>query len=96
MIGLRAGAGNDLINAGTGADALVISYDQLDGATDTVTDFNSTEDRLLLEELIQVEQISPSQLHLFTTGTSGEEERELTVVFDGLDSMPTIERFSFV
>lgn len=97
---VRAGTGSDQITLGSGADALVISYDQLDGATDTLTDFNINEDRLLLEEIIQVEQISASQLRLFTTGTSGEEERELTVVFGGgmnyvLDVLP-IERFSIV
>ena len=95
---VRAGTGSDLITLGAGADAVVISSDQLDGATDTVTDFNAAEDRLLLEDGIQIEHLSGEQVRLFMTGASDQEQRELTLLLQGVGSdfaNLNIERFSF-
>ena len=95
---VRAGIGSDLITLGAGADALVISSDQLDGATDTITDFNAAEDRLLLEDGIQIKQLSGDQVRLFMTGASDQEERELTLLLQGVGAdlaNLNVERFSF-
>ena len=94
---VRAGTGSDQITLGAGADALVISSDQLDGATDILTDFNAAEDRLLLEDGIQIEKLTAEKVRLFMTGTADQEERELTLVFQGDGADPTtlnVERFS--
>ena len=95
---VRAGSGSDQITLGAGADVLVISSDQLDGATDTVTDFNAAEDRLLLEDGIQIEQLSAVEVRLFMTGASDQEQRELTLLLQGVGAdlaNLNVERFSF-
>jgi len=95
---VRAGSGSDQITLGAGADVLVISSDQLDGATDTVTDFNAAEDRLLLEDGIQIEQLSAVEVRLFMTGASDQEQRELTLRLQGVGAdlaNLNVEHFSF-
>lgn len=46
---IRGGAGSDTINGGAGADTLYYTSDQLDGSTDTFTDFATGIDKIAVQ-----------------------------------------------
>ena len=46
---IRGGAGSDLIQGNTGSDTIYYTADQLDGKTDTVTDFTTGVDKIAVD-----------------------------------------------
>ena len=50
---VRIGAGNDLLTLGAGADILYLTADQLQGSENTLTDFDSSADRLLIDAQLE-------------------------------------------
>ena len=46
---IRGGAGSDNVAGGTGADSLYYTSDQLDGSTDTFTDFATGTDKIVVQ-----------------------------------------------
>jgi Ca2+-binding RTX toxin-like protein len=46
---IRGGAGSDTIALGTGADTVYYTVDQIDGSTDTITDFTTGTDKIAVD-----------------------------------------------
>jgi len=61
---VRGGSGSDRITLGAGRDIVYYTIDQLDGSTDTITDFNSAEDEIRWGDGIQIASRTSDQLVL--------------------------------
>ena len=65
---IRGGSGSDTIFGGVGNDTLYYTSDQLDGATDTFTDFKTGTDRIAVQGNVAY-TITGSTLTFTASGT---------------------------
>ena len=51
---IRGGSGGDLISGGEGSDQFYFTTDQIDDAIDVITDFNKSEDKIVIQSGIEI------------------------------------------